>query len=39
MTADQEEAHAPEGGIDLGGDGRAGRLVSAEPRTQVDYGN
>src|SRR5271166_5905778 len=39
MTADQEEAHALEDGIDLSGDARAGRLVSAEPGIQVDHGN
>jgi hypothetical protein len=39
VTADQEETHAPEGGIDLGGDGRAGRLISAEPGREVDQGN
>src|SRR5215469_18824658 len=35
VAADQEEAHALQRGVHLGGDGHAGRLVSAEPGPQV----
>jgi hypothetical protein len=39
MTADQEEAHALQRGVDLGRDGRAGRPVPAEPGRQVYHGH
>jgi hypothetical protein len=39
VAGDQEEAHALQRGVDLGGDGRATRLVSTEPGGQVDHGH
>jgi hypothetical protein len=37
VAADQEETHALKRRVHFGGDGRASRLVAAEPRPQVDH--
>jgi hypothetical protein len=38
MTGEQEEAHALQRRVHLGGHGRAGILVSAEPGNKIDNG-
>jgi hypothetical protein len=39
MPADQEEPHAAQRGVDLGGDPGPLRVAAAEPRPQVDHRN
>jgi hypothetical protein len=39
VPADQEEADAAEGSVNLGGDGGAARRIAAEPGREVDDGN
>jgi hypothetical protein len=39
MAGDKEEAHALQRRVNLGGDGSAGLLVTAEPRREVDHRN
>ena len=39
MTGEQEEAHTLQRRVHLGGNGRAGILVSTEPGSKIDNGN